>query len=112
MRRHLLDRVEEVTDVTVHIDPEDDEQESPCYRLPLRSKVIKKLKHHWAEAGLDDIAAGQITLHYLGGRLQIDLLLPLSVLDEHQDARTFIRGIERAAKALPEVDSVRISFHV
>jgi hypothetical protein len=112
VRRHLLDRVEEVTDVTVHIDPEDDEQESPCDRLPLRSKLIKRLKHHWAEVGLDDIAAGQITLHYLGGRLQIDLLLPLSALDAHQDAKSFIRGIERAAKQLPEVDSVRVSFHV
>jgi cation diffusion facilitator family transporter len=112
VRRQLLDRVEEVTDVTVHVDPEDDEQESPCDRLPLRSKVINKLKQHWAEADLDDVAAGHITLHYLGGKLQIDLLLPLSVLDEHADAKAFIRGIEQAAKTLPEVGSVRVSFHV
>jgi cation diffusion facilitator family transporter len=111
VRRHLLDRVEEVTDVTVHIDPEDDEQESPCDRLPLRSKVIKKLKHHWAAAGLGDVANSQITLHYLGGRLQIDVCLPLSALDEHQDAKAFIGEIELAAKHVVEVDSVRVSFH-
>ncbi len=112
VRRHLLDRVEEVTDVTVHVDPEDDEQQSPCDRLPLRSKVIKKLEHRWAEAGLSDVVTGQVTLHYLGGRLQIDLLLPLSVLDAHHDAKAFIRGIEKAARKLPEIDSVRVSFHV
>jgi cation diffusion facilitator family transporter len=111
VRRHLLDRVEEVTDVTVHIDPEDDEQESPCDQLPLRSKVIKRLKHHWAVAGLGGVANSQITLHYLGGRLQIDLCLPLSVLDQHRDAKAFIGQIELAAKRVPEVDSVRVSFH-
>lgn len=111
VRRHLLDRVEEVTDVTVHVDPENDEQVSPCDRLPLRSKVIEKLQHRWAEAGLGDVATGQITLHYLGGRLQIDLLLPLSALDEHHDAKLLIRHIEQAAKQLPEVASVRVSFH-
>jgi cation diffusion facilitator family transporter len=110
VRRHLLDRIEEVTDVTVHIDPEDDERESPCDQLPLRGTVIDQLKQYWAEAGIDNIDNSQITLHYLGGRLQIDLLLALSVLDKHGDARAFIRDIERAAKKVPEVNSVRVSF--
>jgi cation diffusion facilitator family transporter len=110
VRRHLLEHVDEVTDVTVHIDPEDDEQVSPCDHLPLRGKVIDKLKAYWADAGLENIQDNQITLHYLGGRLQIDLFLALSVLDTQDDARTFIREIERAAKKVPEVDSVRVSF--
>jgi cation diffusion facilitator family transporter len=110
VRRHLLEHVEEVTDVTVHIDPENDEQESPCDQLPLRGTVIERLKQYWAEAGIGDIDASQITLHYLGGRLQIDLYLALSVLDTRSDARSLIRDIERAAKRVPEVDSVRVSF--
>jgi len=110
VRRHLLERIEEVTDVTVHIDPEDDERESPCDQLPLRGTVIDRLKQYWAEAGIDNIDNSQITLHYLGGRLQIDLFLALSVLDKHGDARAFIRDIERAAKKVPEVNSVRVSF--
>jgi len=108
VRRRLLERVDEVTDVTVHIDPEDDELESPCDRLPLRGDLVKRLQRQWAD--LEAVDAEQVTLHYLRGKLQIDLTLPLAVLDEHPDIRTLILGIERAAKQLPEVDSVRVSF--
>lgn len=110
VRRRLLERIEEVTDVTVHIDPENDERESSCHQLPLRGKVIDRLKAYWAEAGIENIEDSQITLHYLGGRLQIDLFLALSVLDTHSDAKAFIREIERAAKKVPEVNAVRVSF--
>ncbi len=110
VRRRLLKRVEEVTDVTVHIDPENDEQESPCDQLPLRGMVIDKLKQYWSEAGIEDIDDDQITLHYLGGRLQIELYLPLSVLDRVEAAAAFIRSIERAAKKVPEVNAVQVSF--
>jgi len=110
VRRHLLEHIEEVTDVTVHIDPEDDEQESPCDQLPLRGEVIDRLKAYWADAGIGAIEDNQITLHYLGGRLQIDLYLALAVLDTRSDAKTLIRDIERAAKRVPEVNSVRVSF--
>jgi cation diffusion facilitator family transporter len=108
VRRRLLEGFDEVTDVTVHIDPEDDEQGSPCDRLPLRSDLIKKLQRQWAD--LEVVDAEQITLHYLRGKLQIDLALPLSVLDKHADTRRLILEIERAAKELPEVDQVRVSF--
>jgi cation diffusion facilitator family transporter len=108
VRRRLLERVDEVTDVTVHIDPEDDELESPCDRLPLRGDLIEKLQRQWAD--LEAVDAEQVTLHYLRGKLQIDLTLPLAVLDAHPDIRTLILNIERAAKELPEVDSVRVSF--
>ncbi len=109
VRRRLLERVEEVTDVTVHIDPEDDEQQSLCDQLPLRSDIIKKLQQQWA--ALEGVDAENVTLHYLRGKLQIDLALPLSVLDKHADTKELILKIEQAAKALPEVDSVRVSFH-
>ena len=108
VRRRLLERVDEVTDVTVHIDPEDDEQGSACDQLPLRSDLIEKLQRQWAD--LEPVDAEQVTLHYLCGKLQIDLALPLSVLDKHTDTRGLILSIEKAAKELPEVDSVRVSF--
>ena len=108
VRRRLLERVDEVTDVTVHIDPEDDEQGSPCDQLPLRSDLIKKLQRQWAD--LEGVDAEHVTLHYLCGKLQIDLALPLAVLDKHPDTRGLILDIENAAKELLEVDSVRVSF--
>jgi cation diffusion facilitator family transporter len=112
VRRQLLDRIDEVTDVTIHIDPEDDERVSSCDQLPLRSDVIEQLRQRWSDAGIADIDADRIILHYLAGNLQIELYLPLAVLEGRQDAREFVRAIEQAAKQVPEVSSVRVCFHV
>ncbi len=111
VRRHLLESVDEVTDVTVHIDPEDDEEVSPCDQLPLRNDLIEQLEQQLAAAGITDVDARQITLHYLSGKLQIDLCLPLAVLDRHGDARAFINELKTAAKKVAEVDSVRVTFN-
>jgi cation diffusion facilitator family transporter len=109
VRRQLLDRIEEVTDVTVHIDPEDDEQNSPCDQLPLRGDLIEALKLRWEH--LDGIQADEVTLHYLDGKLQVELGLPLSTLEHHTDPDKLVADIQAAAKELPEVDSVRVSFY-
>jgi len=108
VRRRLLERINEVTDVTVHIDPEDDEQGSACDQLPLRGDLIKNVQRQWAD--LEGVDAEHVTLHYLCGKLQIDLVLPLAVLDKHPDTEALILNIEKAAKELPEVDSVCVSF--
>jgi len=109
VRRQLLERIEEVTDVTVHIDPEDDEQKSPCDKLPLRGDLIEALKERWEH--LDGIHADQVTLHYLDGKLQVELGLPLSMLGRNPDPKTLVANIEAAAKELPEIDSVRVNFY-
>ena len=109
VRRQLLERIEEVTDVTVHIDPEDDEQKSPCDKLPLRGDLIEALKERWEH--LDGIHADQVTLHYLDGKLQVELGLPLNMLERNPDPKTLVADIEAAAKELPEIDSVRVNFY-
>ena len=108
VRRHLLGNFDEVTDVTVHIDPEDDEQESPCDHLPLRDELIDRLLKQWA--GLASIDSGDITLHYLRGKLQVDVALPLSALEQYDDPAHLVQNIERAAKLLPEVAGVQVCF--
>ena len=45
----VMDEYENVSDVTVHIDPENDEQGSACDQLPLRSDLIEKLQGQWAD---------------------------------------------------------------
>ncbi len=109
VRRRLLKRIEEVTDVTVHVDPEDDEWESLSDKLPLRGDLIRELQRRWAE--IEGVDAEHITLHYLSGKLRVDLELPLSVLETHSDTRGLIDKIEQTAKELPEVGSVNVSFH-
>jgi cation diffusion facilitator family transporter len=109
VRRQLLNHIEEVTDVTVHIDPEDDEQKSPCDKLPLRGDLIAALKSRWEH--LEGIKADQVTLHYLDGKLQVELGLPLNILESNSDPKMLVADIEAAAKELPEIDSVRVNFY-
>jgi len=108
VRRRLLKRIDEVTDVTVHIDPEDDERESLSDKLPLRADLLRELQRKWAD--IEGVGAEHITLHYLRGKLRVDLELPLSVLETCSDTRGLIEKIEHAAKELPEVGSVNVSF--
>ncbi|MEK7301723.1 MAG: cation diffusion facilitator family transporter [Pseudomonadota bacterium] len=42
VRRRLMSHVDEVTDVTVHIDPENDETGSPCNDLPSRERPARR----------------------------------------------------------------------
>ena len=108
VRRRLLERFDEVTDVTVHIDPEDDEKESPCDHLPLREDLIDRLRDQWSD--MASIKNEDITLHYLGGKLQVDVSLPFSVLDKYDDPVQLVQRIEQSAKALPEVAQVQVCF--
>jgi cation diffusion facilitator family transporter len=47
VRGDLIAGIADVADVTVHIDPEDDETVSPCDHLPLRDAVIASMRRHW-----------------------------------------------------------------
>jgi cation diffusion facilitator family transporter len=70
-----------LTDVVVHIDPEDDHEDLPLVPLQsreaLESAVRVVLKRQRIPAGVDwDARAFRLTLHYLNGRLMGELVLP------------------------------------
>lgn len=76
--------IDEITDVVVHIDPEDDEQAPPCKGLPLRDQALQELREAWQELG----CLGQerrILLHYLSGKIRVEVFYPKSC---YQDAQT------------------------
>ena len=79
VRTRLVHQVDVVADALVHIDPEDDADATPARDLPSRATIQARLKERFR----DIEAAGQIekiTLHYVRGKLQLELLLPLAVL--------------------------------
>lgn len=108
VRRQLLDKVEMVSDVTVHIDPEDDEKESPCDNLPSRETVIEALKKHWSQ--LPEAAVEDVTLHYLSGEIHVELLLPITLLDSTREAGEFVEELKRAVSSLPYIKGVEVQF--
>ncbi|MEW8276958.1 MAG: cation diffusion facilitator family transporter [Candidatus Thiodiazotropha sp.] len=105
----LIDGVDVLEDVTVHIDPEDDEAGPSCAHLPLRSE---------AEAELDRLCSGltcygqkqRLVLHYLSGRIDIELYLPLNCFVSNQQAVALHNEFQTAVKESEIFRDVQIWF--
>lgn len=109
VRSRLINEIEEIQDVLVHIDPEDDEETAPSIDLPARHEVIARLKEHWRHLpAVDQIE--RITLHYLDGALAVEVILPLSVTRDLEDAQELSRALAAPVRQLPEVESVRVLY--
>lgn len=62
----------QIKDVTVHIDPEDDELTLPSIDLPSRLALEKKLFHKWTQQ-FPNIQS--FVLHYLDGQIKVEIKL-------------------------------------
>jgi len=72
----LKKNVDHLSDITVHIDPENDEEAPPCEGLPLRNEVVTYLRERWQ--GIDCFSdETDISLHYLSGKINIDVIFQL-----------------------------------
>ena len=68
----LIEKVESITDVTVHIDPEDDEHASPCTQLPLRDEILRRLQREVFVLSVEDELDDAPTLAGFETRLRDD----------------------------------------
>lgn len=110
----LKSTFEEINDVTVHIDPEDDENvvegKSSCRNLPLRSELIISLHEAWSKTpelkAIDDI-----TLHYLDGKISVDATMPLTVLDSINDADALKTKFKESCLSVCCVGDASLKFH-
>ena len=110
VRIKLIKEIEEVIDVMVHIDPEDDENIPEIIKLPLREEMLLKIEQAWS--GLAEAKKVEnITLHYLQGKIEIELLLPLAIL--HNERTDMALEVEQRFKqALVNVKEIaKISLH-
>lgn len=110
VRSRLIDEIEEVGDVMVHIDPEDDETALATQGLPLRDAVWARLQRYFD--GIDAAKhIDKLTLHYLDGKIRVELLLPLEVLPDASGARELRKRFNLAVKQDPQIASVELRFH-
>ncbi len=108
VRRRLMNEVDSVTDVTVHIDPENDETNSPCDNLPFREEVLDELKRCWPQLPVS--AVEDVTLHFLSGEIHVELDLPISILHDTKEAKPLVMEIKQAASSLSYVSDIQIRF--
>lgn len=108
VRQVLIHDVDEVFEVTVHIDPEDDEEDSPSFGLPLRHELMHQLDQAWSDIP-ERLLIKKINLHYLGGRICLEVVLPLNLL-ETKPQQKLAERFERAAKSIGNISDVQILF--
>ena len=108
VRWRLIKTVEEVSDVTVHIDPEDDERASSCAGLPLRDEILRRLEQQWQNLGIRE-RLDKVVLHYLDGKVHIDVFLK----DDGQASQQLV-GLSTAIReaALREQDIGAVNVYV
>ena len=109
VRLALIGSIDEVTDVMVHIDPEDDEDITPCCSLPLRDEVMRTVNKCWQ--GLDHVnEIMDITLHYLAGKIHVIITFPLDILEKGTNPSELQKKYSDAVQAVTVVENVQVKL--
>jgi cation diffusion facilitator family transporter len=110
VEQRLKGEIDEIIDVTVHIDPEDDEAASPTTGLPLRTEAIARLDRLWKDVG-EGRERFRTVLHYLNGRIDVEVFFPLEVCaGQPEEARRLNQLLQTALEADPAFGRVNAYF--
>jgi cation diffusion facilitator family transporter len=110
VRAKLIREIASLSDVMVHIDTEEDVNTPSSAGLPLRDELQKRMDKY-----LRDIPEARLiehmTLHYLNGRIDIELLLPLDVITPSTTARQLTQRFADAVRNDRKIGNVDLYFH-
>ncbi|MDX2477106.1 MAG: cation diffusion facilitator family transporter [Gammaproteobacteria bacterium] len=110
VRASVINEFESVNDVLVHIDPEDDEISRVNIDLPLRNEISNQLNQ--AITGIEGLQpAEKITLHYLSGKINIDLIFPTMPDTTDESRRAMAKTVVDTLQQNPNVGDIEIFFH-
>ncbi|KHD07894.1 cation transporter [Candidatus Thiomargarita nelsonii] len=109
VRSRLTNKIEEIAEVLVHIDPENDEKSQSNLNLPLRQEVIARLQQCWQCLEATH-AIEQITLHYLSGKLTVELYLPLKIVENIEQAQELSQGFADLAAEEPDIYAINVYY--
>lgn len=110
VRAKLIQEIEPVADVMVHIDIEEDTDNARSANLPLREQVLARLARYFREIPEARLVE-RTTLHYLNGRVEVELLLPLHAAGDTSAVADLQRRFNAAVQPDAEIGSVEIYFH-
>lgn len=110
VRARLIEEIAPMADVMVHIDTEEDIDDANCLDLPTRQEVEQRLKKYFARIP-EARQIEQTTLHYLKGRIDIELLLPLTAVADATAAPDLARRFAEASQADQDIGRVELKFH-
>ncbi|MEA1052579.1 cation diffusion facilitator family transporter [Lamprobacter modestohalophilus] len=109
VQERLMEAIDRMSDVTVHIDPEDDETAAPTKGLPLRTEVIERLDQLWGQIP-EALMRKRVVLHYLAGAITVDIFFPLRTYIDEPTARQLRDRLREALQADARFADVRVYF--
>ncbi len=99
----------DIAQVLVHIDPENDEAHSSCSHLPLRNEILQDLEKNWGKIKYARFIE-DVTLHYLDGKVSVQIIMPLSVLAGNTEAESLTEQFNASTEALDYINSLELLY--
>ena len=100
---------EDLTDVLVHVDPEDDQKGAPSSHLPGRARLLARVLPLWQAAGLD-VRPEDVVIHYLDGRVELEVTLPLAPHGELESLQQKVKDVIRQHREIEDLGTIKVSF--
>lgn len=104
----LKEGVENIQDVTIHIDPEDDQEAPINDKLPLRGELLTHLQQSWADYP-EAKTIKDVTLHFLDGKVDVNIVLPLPE-ENIGKAREIQDRFSQLTTTHPQIASITVHF--
>ncbi len=109
VEQRLKHEIDEIEDVTVHIDPEDDESSPGNALLPARAEAVQVIDSAWS--GIVEAASRiRVTFHYLGGQIHADVYFPLERFTDLARVRELQAALTEALRDSPEFGRVHLYY--
>ncbi len=113
VRAKLMREVSNVKDITLHIDPEDDELleiRGTFKHLPNRDELMKILTNRWQNL-LNEIQDENIVLHYLSRKIYIELRLPASLITQKEHANDLTNELREKINDIAVIAKLDLFFY-
>jgi len=109
VEQRLKKEIDEIEDVTVHIDPEDDESSPANALLPGPAEALQLIDSAWSGI-LEASSHIRVTLHYLGGQIHADVYLPLERFASPARTGELHSALTRALRPHPQFGNVHLYY--
>lgn len=97
VRAKLIEEIDMVSDVLVHIDPEDDNVNPSSVGLPMRQELVPRLNRCFSK--IDSARKiKDFTLHYLEGEIKLEILLPVGLADMENQGNELLEAYKQAIR--------------
>lgn len=106
----LTNAFPQIADVTIHIDPENDEINRVSINLPNRPEIIEQLKPHWQKLpGYAEIET--MDIHYFNGQIHLEVIWPKNSLTPELWDQA-IKAYSQITQHFPDITEVKLLVRI